>query len=511
MRTDGINQREGDALSPGELLLQRISYNTDFPTFSKYIIEINRQISSESKYASASDLSNTILKDYALTSKLLKVVNSAFYSITGGKVTTVTRAVVLLGYEKVGLLATNLLLFGLMKNKSSEADLKEAFIRAFWSGLIAKNVADNMALEGEEEAFICAMLHNLGSHIVMLYLPDRFHEIQQVMANEGLSETKASKTVLSISFEQLGLAVAARWNFPGKIINSMERLSEDELQHRKGTISSLQILSNFSNELGHVINETKGKHRESSIASLTGRYSRHVPLSTKQLSRIINDSLEELKKHADLLEIDVQKSLFLRRLKLADEEDATKPFEPEKADDSAMGFTQEITPDAVILSGLQDMSTAMLGEFTVNDIALMALESMYRGFGFNRVVFFVMRKDRKRMVARFGFGADIEHIVNQVGFETGETHNIFSIATARNKDLIIEDVADEHIHPLIPSWFSEKMKAPAFVFLPIAFEKATLGAFYADREAAGPPLPGGQYNFINMLRNQLLLAVKYRR
>jgi HD-like signal output (HDOD) protein len=101
-------------LSPGEILLERISRNSDFPTFSKYITELNRKISSQAKYSSASDLSNTILKDYALTSKLLKSVNSAYYSTTGGKISTVTRAVVLLGYEKVRLATTNLLLFDLM-------------------------------------------------------------------------------------------------------------------------------------------------------------------------------------------------------------------------------------------------------------------------------------------------------------------------------------------------------------------------------------------------------------
>ncbi len=162
MSTEVNASIQSQILSPGEILLERISRDTDFPTFSKYIIEINRMISSPAKNSSVSDLSNTILKDYALTSKLLKLVNSAYYNTTGGKVTTVTRAVVMLGYEKVRLATTNLLLFDLMKCKSSAVELKEAFVKAFWCGLIAKDMAATMALEGDEEAFICSMLHNLG-------------------------------------------------------------------------------------------------------------------------------------------------------------------------------------------------------------------------------------------------------------------------------------------------------------------------------------------------------------
>ena len=531
MSTEVNTSIQSQILSPGEILLERISRNSDFPTFSKSITELNRKISSQAKHSSASDLSNTILKDYALTSTLLKLVNSAYYNTTGGKITTVTRAVVLLGFEKVRLAITNLLIFDLMKCKSSVVELKEAFVKAFWCGLIAKDIAASMALEEDEEAFICAMLHNLGRHIVLLYLPDKCDEIANLMLEKDISEAEASKVILGISFENLGIAVAERWKFPPQIVNSMNRLSEEKLRKRKGKINILGVLSNFSDDVCRIINTTKGKKTKSSLSALVKQYARHVALTPKQLNLLIDDSLEKMRKHADLLNIDMGNSNFLKRLTVTGQEqqsdgsgrildsdldwEISKVLVDSRSGLDASGVRQNETPEAnsaeVILNGIQDMSAAMVGEYKVNDIAQMALESMYRGLGFNRVIFFTMVKDKNQMEARFGFGPGIERIANQVRFKTDGTDTIFNLALARGKDLHIADTDEQHVHKLIPEWFWHRINAPAFVFLPITLEKNCLGAFYADRKSAGPPIQPEQYKFLTMLRNQLLLAIKYRK
>ncbi len=529
IKANASNQSQ--ILSPGEILLERISRNSDFPTFSNYIIEINRKISSQEKYSSASDLSNTILKDYALTSTLLKLVNSAYYGTTGGKITTVTRAVVLLGFEKVRLAITNLLLFDLMKCKSSVVELKEAFVKAFWCGLIAKDMAATMALEGDEEAFICAMLHNLGRHIVLLYLPDKCEEIANLILEKDFSEANASKAILGISYENLGIAVAEQWKFPAQIVNSLERLSADKLRKRKGSLNILGVLSNYSDELCQIINSTEGKKTKLSLSALVKQYARHVSLTPQQLTLLIDDSLEKVRKHADLLNIDVENSQFLKRLIVREQEqqsdrsgrnlDNDLDLEVSKvlvdslsgldASDMRLNESPEANSVEVILSGIQDMSAAMVGEYKVNDIALMALESMYRGLGFNRVIFFARIRDKEQMEARFGFGPGIERIANQVRFKIKGARNIFNLALARQKDLLIANTDEQHVHELIPEWFWERINAGAFVFLPISLEKNCLGAFYADRESAGPPIQPEQYKFLTMLRNQLLLAIKYRK
>jgi HD-like signal output (HDOD) protein len=529
LRTESDAQNELQPIGSVDRLLKRINRDKDLPSFSKHIIEINRKLSSDSKHLSASELSNIILKDYAFATKLLKLVNSAYYSLFRGKITTITRAVVLLGFKKVSMAAAGLLLFEHLKSKSSVPELKEGAVMAFWSGLIAVDVAKIMGLE-EEEAFICAMLYNLGKQIGLFYLPNEYADITKLVLKNNTSEAAASKSVLGISFEELGIAVAEKWNFPDKIVNSMKRLSGKELQGRKvKNNNALQGLSNFSNELCHIINDTEENKREASLSALLKNYKKHISLSEKQLSGVIDASMEKVKKHADVLSINIEGSRFLSRLPINGQKQPPDqqrqnqgdnlPLDTKKAlsqsltnpEASDMGLSGAKETDQVdaIISGIQDMSAAMIGKYDINDIALIALESMYRGFGFNRAVFFLMNENKKKLEARFGYGRNIERITKGFSFEIAGSQSIFNIALAKQKDIIIPDTREGHIHQLIPQWFRHRFNTPSFVFLPIIYEKICIGAFYADREKPGPPLPEGQYKYLNMLRNQLLLAIRY--
>lgn len=310
----------------------------------------------------------------------------------------------------------------------------------------------------------------------------------------------------------------------------MKRLSRKGLQGRKAkNNNALQVLSNFSNELCHIINDMEDNNREASLSTLLKNYKKHISLSEEQLSGVIDVSMEKVKKHADVLSINIERSRFLSRLpvngqkpqpgqkrqnqggdleldtKKALAQSLTNP----EASDMGLSGAKENDPADTIISGIQDMSAAMLGKYDLKEIALIALESMYRGFRFNRVVFFFMNKNKKKLEARFRYGRNIEHIAKGFSFEIAGTQSIFNIALAKQRDIIIPDTEEEHINQLIPQKFRHCFNTPSFVFLPITYEKTCIGAFYADREKSGPPILEGHYKYLNMLRNQLLLAIKY--
>jgi len=198
-------------------MLKRIRRSEEFPSISKYLVEINRKLSAYRDTSDASDLANVILNDYALTNKLLKLVNSAFYGLAAGKVTTVTRAVVVLGYENVRLATVSLALFEHFQSKSHTADLKEALIISFWSGVLAREIAKMDDAVDPEEAFLCALLSQLGKLVMIYYLPGEYRKIADWMGAHGQGEAKAVKAACGVTYEALGKAVAGQWNFPPQI------------------------------------------------------------------------------------------------------------------------------------------------------------------------------------------------------------------------------------------------------------------------------------------------------
>ena len=148
-----------------EFLLRRMRVKSEFPALSHSIRSINRIASSDKE--SASTLGRVILKDFALTNRLLKLVNAATFG-QYGKVSTISRAVVIVGFEVVRSMAVTLLFLDHLQNKAQAENLKEDVVGSLLSGLLARQIAGG-DLRDNEEAYICAVYQNLGRLLATYY------------------------------------------------------------------------------------------------------------------------------------------------------------------------------------------------------------------------------------------------------------------------------------------------------------------------------------------------------
>jgi len=122
-------------------------------------------------------LSAALLKDFSLINKLLRLVNSSTYGQFGGKISTISRAVMIMGFGPVRNLAITLILFEHMQNKAQASELKEEVVLALFSGIMAQNIARTVGSGNAEEGFICGVFHRLGRILAMYYLYDESMEI----------------------------------------------------------------------------------------------------------------------------------------------------------------------------------------------------------------------------------------------------------------------------------------------------------------------------------------------
>ena len=126
--------------------------------------------------------------------------------------TTISRAVVLIGFEQVRIAARSLILFEHLRGSAHTEVLKDSVISSFMSCLFARKFAENLNID-TEDAFICAMLHNLGRNLVMLHLEKEYDEIKRTMVRKEVDEQAASKTVLGRSYDELGMKIIAVFEF----------------------------------------------------------------------------------------------------------------------------------------------------------------------------------------------------------------------------------------------------------------------------------------------------------
>ena len=516
-----------------DFLLRRMRSKSDFPALSESVSTINRITSADKE--SISNLSTSILKDFSLTNKILRLVNSAHYrQAGGGNISTISRAVLVLGFDAVRSIAVTVMLFEHLKNKSNANQLKEEFLRANLAGILARDIGEKLSSRDIEQIFICSMFHNLGRLLSHFYFPDESEEIRRLVENKPGSEDAATFQVLGISFEDLGIGIARTWGFPNLIVNSMRRLPPGKVRKASTVDERMRILSAFSNELCEVISALQPEHRQAELSRVAARFGENIPLSEQALCATIEKSFQEVAQFAGIIGIGLAQTSFGSQMQgwlsdappsgaaisdlTGDAESAATVLTavvPAGAPGSAGIAGQETlasevgNAEVILMAGIQDISNTLVEDFELNDVLRIILETMYRAKGFRRVILCVRDARNNAMLGRFGFGPDAPEITRQFNFSLTFTPDIFHAALSKGVDILISDTHDAKIAVRIPDWFRKNVNAGTFVIFPLCIKNKPVAMIYADCDRAGEiVIPEKELSLLRTLRNQALLAIK---
>lgn len=185
----------------------------ELPTLSTVVAELMATL--QEPTSSARDLERLIANDQAIAARLLKLANSAFYGLPG-KVTSLTRAVTLLGFNTVRSLV---LTIGVV-NKFSGPSGSEYFDRgSFWEHSLAVAMASKLLAArdtsvSQEEAHIAGLLHDIGTVASDHCMPKKFKEAMRLIHEDGMEWLEAEKKAIGLSHDEVGALVAVHWRFP---------------------------------------------------------------------------------------------------------------------------------------------------------------------------------------------------------------------------------------------------------------------------------------------------------
>ncbi|GGP18784.1 HDOD domain-containing protein [Silvimonas iriomotensis] len=485
-----------------DFLLRRMRHTSDFPALSQAISAINKINQGDSERLQV--LSSVILNDFSLVNKLLRIVNSASYGQYGGTISTISRAIVILGFDTIRNLATSLLLFEHMNSKSHAAQLREGVLQAFYGGLLARQIAQECGSREAEESLICGMFSHLGRLLTIYYFPEEFREISRRVFG-GISEEAAVIAVLGLSWDELGMGVARSWLFPDRIINAMRPLPEGMVREPSSPNERLRAYANLSARLVPLVGQPPSK-----LAEPTRLFAPATGLDLRDIQRLMKEAAASLQGYLGAIGVDPRSSVFLQTLL----REGTESSHQDTLEDLVLATAPQTgsDPASVLSAGVQDITQSLVSNFNLNDVLRMILEAMYRGIGFDRVLFCTRDAKKPVVAARFGFGSDIGTIAPlfQVDLASGKS-DVFQAALERNLDVLIEDVDAPNIALHVPAWYRQQIGAGTFVLFPIKVGERMLGFFYGDKQDAGSlKIEANALNLLKTLRNQAVLAIRTR-
>ncbi len=496
-----------------DFLLRRMRHKSDFPALSQAISAVNQIAASDKE--SVANLSNVILRDFSLTNKLIKLVNAATYGQFGGAISTVSRAIVILGFDTVRSVAISLMLFEHLQNKSQASRLKDAIISTFFSGVLAREFAPRMGVRNVEEAVICTMFYDLGKLLASFYFPEEAQEIARLA--EEMAEDNASSSILGLSYEELGVGVAQSWNFPDAIVSSMRKIVDEKVREQQTESGKLRVLSNLSNELRRIAQRGKSEEKPEDLQKLAARYRAALPVTERTLDRVIEESMKKFMVETKILGLSSKDSHFLQNVGAwSGMRPETKPAEEDfettiKIDRALERESSKPDTASILAAGIQDITNVLLEEYDLNALLRMVLETIYRSMDFSRVLLAIKDAKMNVMTGRFGFGQDVEEIAKRFKFSFSEPTDVFLVSLKEGVDIFISDVDADNIKDKVPTWYRTNIDAKSFILFPIIVDKKLVGALYADcTEANKLKIEPKELALLKAVRNQAVLAIRQK-
>lgn len=170
----------------------------------------------ENPKTSLSDIGTFITNDPALTTKVLKMVNSPVYGFPG-RISSVSQALVLLGLN-----VTKGLLLGVSVFELMQKAMTGLWEHSLACAVCAKIIAKEMEVKDAEEVSVAGLLHDIGKVAIALEIPEFYQNLMEEAKLKGLPLFEVEDEHLSFTHAHAGGWMTKKWNFPKSLVDVIE-------------------------------------------------------------------------------------------------------------------------------------------------------------------------------------------------------------------------------------------------------------------------------------------------
>lgn len=519
-----------DAIAARNRLLQSIGEGTDLPALGSSVSRVVQMASSSDE--AVRNLASFVLADAGLTQKILRVANTVVYrTYSGAPITTVSKAIFLLGFETVKTNALAMLLVEGMSGNHAQS-VRAELAQSLAASVIGREMAKRSQFKDAEEAAVAALFKNMGRLLVAAHDHLLYSEVAALIES-GRTPSQASTQVLGCSFEMLAETVLQEWQIPDTIVKALGSLPSGALRPAKSRQEWMQQVAAFSTAAAALLPKLSEAGAETASRALLNRFGSALNLDADSLTLLLESVTQEITVLTTQAGLGGAGSADLEHVE-GEELEQEEPAQPEAEEELELGLPSELLMQAEepaaqtqgrhpsgkpldareqLMAGVHDVTEMMAsGRSKVNDLIMLVLETIYRAMGFRFAT--VCVKDAKAGVyrARIALGEQAQARQDGFAFPLEHARDVFHLAMENDADLMIADASAAKIRDLIPAWHRALLPdAKSFIVLPLVVQKKPFGFFYADRALPAPEgVPPDETALIRTLKGQVLAALNAR-
>lgn len=435
----------------------------EMPSFGKIIREILKVTSDRG--ASVPKLAEVILQDVSMTTRVLKLSNSVVFNPLGLHISTVSRAVITLGFDTVRDISLSVAMVDALVHGGNKKQLVLEMARSIHSAIQAREIARRMNDPAPEEVFIAALLRNIGDLVFWSFSADIGEQVLEMVNKSGCSLDKAQEKVLGFKLDKLSSSLRSEW-----------KLTDQTATHRS------KIRGKTVELAYQVAMESERQGWDSpAIKQVLETLSDHTAMPEEDVVGMVHRGARNASQVATFLgAAHAGKSIPLPGEKTNDQDVVTQPL----IEQAEITYPQ---PDGALqLKILRELAQQIEDDPDFNMVIGLAMEGIYRGVGMDRCLFAALTPDKKSLKAKSVLEAGNSGIKNNFQFyRQANLKNIFFLMTAREATSWVDIKERPEIASFVTSEVISVVGKAPFLVAPVTVSGKLLGLIYADRSLSG--------------------------
>jgi putative nucleotidyltransferase with HDIG domain len=473
-------------------VLEQIEQMGELPILPQTLLQIQKVATDDR--SSAEDLAEVILRDQALTVRVLRIVNSAMYQRGHSeRVTTVRKAVITIGFETVRKLALGLSVFDMMSKLSRSPHLLEVARHSMITAAFAQTLAEASGRVPREEAFVIALVHDIGKAVLVECSPSDYDRVLTDVAN-GRDQIEAERAHFGMSHDRAGRRLAARWKLPRAIQSVIgDHHDFDALHPPKkmdpilGIIIYADAMSRFTGEPAEQATELKVLHKAGIALGISrGRIEEihgGIDQAIEKLAEVVDLSAGDLRQYGQVVNVPGSVSVA----------------PPLSAEEIAERTASQLRLYRAVGRGLAENEDPA-------ELLRSIVDGVVQILGFGRGILFRVNRDGLR--PWMWSGADTDGVVETLNLPLERESGALALCALQRREFHVPMADSEAYDGMAGTRLLEVTRSTGFACAPVLGSEGVAAVLFADHGPEGPDVVIELATELNGLASQAGLVMR---
>ncbi len=270
-----------------ERIQKRVQDLANLPTLSGVVQFVSNM--ADQDRTTAQDLGKVIAKDQVLSAKILRLVNSPFYGFPG-RISSVSHAIVLLGFNVVKGLALSTTVFDALATET-----KGLWEHSLGVAVLSRRMAKEIGLPEPEEIMIAGLLHDLGKVVLSHLSTEQYREAMGIAVASRRHILEVEQEIFGVNHAIVGSWVAASWHLPERLTMTLTlHHTPSRATAHKETVAVVHVADILARGMGY------GDGGDATIPPLDHDAFHRLGLSYHQIDQVLIDAEKEFNSGVDL-------------------------------------------------------------------------------------------------------------------------------------------------------------------------------------------------------------------